>query len=129
MAAFSGTAGSVLYMNGGTAVVTGMGEWSLDIQGEAVETTAFGVNWRENIQGIRSYSFSFSGRRDDAAGQELLHTGILAGSAHAFRLHESAAKYWNVGTSIFTGMSPTISFDGKGETSYDFEGSGALTYV
>lgn len=129
MAAFSGTAGSVLYMNGGTATVEGIGEWSLDIQGEAVETTAFGVNWRENIVGIKSYSFSFSGRRDNGTGQELLHTGILAGSAHQFRLHENATKYWNIGTAIMTGMSPSISYDGRGDTSYDFEGSGPLTYV
>jgi hypothetical protein len=129
MAAFSGTAGSVLYMNGGTAVVEGIGEWSVDVQGEAVETTAFGVNWRENIVGIRSYTISFSGRRDGAAGQELLHTGILAGSIHAFRLHENATKYWNVGSAVFTGMNPSLSFDGRGDTSYEFTGSGALTYV
>jgi hypothetical protein len=100
MAAFSGTAGSVNYMVGGTAVVEGIGEWSVDVQGEAVETTAFGVNWRENIVGIRSYTISFS-----------------------------ASKYWNVGSAVFTGMNPSLSFDGRGDTSYEFTGSGALTYV
>lgn len=129
MAAHSGTAGSVLLLTGGTTTMVGMGEWNLDIQGEAVETTAFGDTWRTNISGVKGFSFSFSGRSDTDASQALLKAGILGGSVLAFRLHDAPATYWNITGGVFTGMSPTITFDGRGDVSYDFTGTGALTYV
>lgn len=129
MAAHSGTAGSAVYMVGGTTVVVGIGEWSLDIAGEVVETSAFGDQWRKNIPGIKSYSLSISGRSDSDTSQATLKTGILAGSVHSFRLYDSPTTYWNVGSAIFSGMSPSITFDGRGDVSYDFTGSDALTYV
>lgn len=129
MAAYSGTAGSVVLMTGGTTNIVGIGEWSLDIAGEVVETSAFGDQWRKNIPGIRSFSFSFAGRGDSDASQTLLKSAILAGSVQAYRLYDSPSTYWNIGSAIFAGMSPSITFDGRGDVSYDFTGSDALTYV
>lgn len=129
MAALSGTAGSVVYMTGGTTLVEGIGEWSLDIGMDTVETTAFGDEWRERIAGVRQYSGSFSGRADTDASQTSLRSAMLGGSAVAFRLYDSPTTYYNVTAAYLTGMSPSIAFDGRGDTSYDFEGNGSLAYV
>lgn len=129
MAAHSGTAGSVVLMTGGTTNIVGIGEWNLDISGEAVETTAFGDQWRKNIVGLKSFSFSFSGRSDSDASQALVKAAVLAGSVQSYRLYDAPATYWNIGSAVFTGMSPTITFDGRGDVSYDFTGSDSLTYV
>lgn len=129
MASLSGTAGSVVLMTGGTTNIVGIGEWSLDIGGEAVEITAFGNQWREYITGLKDYTFNFSGRGDTDASQATLRTAILAGSVLAFRLYDSDTTYWNISSAVFTGMGPSISYDGRAEASYDFQGSGSLTYV
>ena len=128
MAPLSGTAGSVVYMTGGTTVVVGIGEWSLDIGMDTVETTAFGDQWRTRIAGIRQFSGSFSGRADNDASQTTLRNQALAGSAFAARFYEGTT-YYNVTSAFFTGLSPSISFDGRGDVSFDFEGNGTLTYV
>ena len=56
MAYVSGTAGSVAYVSGGTTVVTGVHEWSIDVGQETPETTAFGDQWRTYVAGIRDWT-------------------------------------------------------------------------
>lgn len=129
MAALSGTAGSVVYMTGGTTLVVGIGEWSLDIGAETVETTAFGDSWRTHIAGIRQFSGSFSGRGETDASAATLRNAVLGGSAIALRLYDSGTTYYNVASAFFTGLSPSVTFDGRADVSYDFQGSGSLTYV
>ncbi len=130
MAALSGTAGSVVYMTGGTAVVGEMAEWSLDLSHSPVETTAFGDQWQEYIPSLRNATGSFSGNLDTADTQQTaLRNAMLGGSAIALRLYVSGANYYNVGTAYLTGNGPSISNDGKAETSYDFQVSGPVTFV
>lgn len=129
MAALSGTAGSVVYMTGGTTLVVGIGEWSLDIGADTVETTAFGDSWRTRIAGIRQYSGNLSGRGESDASAATLRNAMMGGSAIALRLYDSATTYYNVTSAFFTGVSPSITFDGRADVSYDFEGNGSLSYV
>lgn len=129
MAALSGTAGSVVYMTGGTTTVVGIAEWSLDIGMTPVEITAFGDNWKVNLPSIREFSGSFSGNSDTDASQASLRNAMLGGSAVALRLYEGSSNYWNIGTAYLTGLGRSISQTGKGESSFDFEGSSTLTYV
>ena len=125
----SGTAGSVVYMTGGTTVVGEISEWSLDLAMSPVETTAFGDGWKRSIPSFRSGSGSFMGSHaNDDTAQTSLRNAMLGGSAIALRLYEGTA-YWNVGTAYITGNGRSISQSGKAELSYDFEPSGPVTYV
>lgn len=128
--ALSGTAGSVAYMTGGTAKVGSIAEWSLDLSHSPVETTAFGDQWQEYIPSIRNATGSFSGNfYDGDSAQASLVSAMLGGSAVAFRLYVGTAKYFNIGTAYLTGHGPSISNDGKAETSFDFQVSGPVTFV
>lgn len=129
MAAFSGTAGSVVYMTGGTTTVSGISEWSLDGSMSPVETTVFGDNWDTYVPSVRNATLSFSGNRDDTTAQSSLVNAFLGGSAIALRLYETSAKYWNVASAYITGMSPALSAKGKGEMSFSCQVSGTVTYV
>jgi predicted secreted protein len=129
MAALSGTAGSVVYMTGGTTTVQGIKEWSLDIGMDPSEITAFGDQWRRIIAGIRQFSGSFSGNADDDTSQTNLRNAMLGGSAIALRLYDKSTSYYNVGSAFLTNMGPSVSYDGEATNSFDFDGNGALTYV
>lgn len=130
MAALSGTAGSVVYLTGGTTTVGEIAEWSLDLSHSPVETTSFGDQWQEYIPALRNATGSFSGNFDHAdTAQAALISSMLGGSACAFRLYVSPSKYFNVATAYLTGMGPSISNDGKADVSYDFQVSGAVTFV
>lgn len=127
MAAFSGTAGSVTV---GTVRIGGISEWSLDISAATVEDTEFGQTWDTYVPSTRTYTGSFSGNEQPAStGQTNVQDALLGGSAVALRLYENATKYWNIGTAYITGMSPSISAKGKAEISFNFQGSGPVTYV
>lgn len=129
MAAQSGLFGSAIYMTGGTTTIVGIGEWSMDLGMDTVETTAFGDTWKQRLPSIREFSGSFGGNADSDASQASLRNAMLGGSAVALRLYDSATTYWNIGTAYLEGNSNSISIDGKGERSWDFNGHGAPTYV
>ena len=83
----SGTAGSVVYMTGGTTVVGEITEWNLDLSMSPVEVSAFGDNWKRSIPSIRAASGSFSGNfAGDDTAQTSLRNAMLGGSAIALRL-------------------------------------------
>lgn len=130
MAALSGTAGSVVYMTGGTTVVGEIAEWSLDLSHSPVDATAFGNNWAKYVPSIRNATGSFQGNFDSAdSAQASLISAMLAGSAVAFRLYVSGTKYFNVGTAYLTGLGPAISQTGKGDAAFSFQNSAEVTFV
>lgn len=130
MAGFSGTAGSVVYTTGGTTTVAGVAEWSLDISMSPVEDTEFGQSWDTFVPSTRAFTGSFSGNfQNSDATFTNLQNAMLGGSAVSLRLYMNSTKYWNVGTAYLTGQSPTISAKGKGDNSFNFQGSGAVTFV
>lgn len=129
MAFVSGTAGSVAFVSGGTAVLTGAYSWSLDISQETPEVTAFGDSWGVFLPGIRSWTATIELIKDAAlAVQGSVHAMITGGSAAAvFRFYEAGTVY--SGSALVTGASPEISYDDKAVISYDLQGSGPLTFV
>lgn len=129
MAAFSGTAGSVTVGAGAQLMIGNISEWSLDASMSPVESTVFGETWDSAIPSVRNVTVSFSGNLDRAdSGQDLLDTQFETPSSTTLRLWETADKYW-LCVGFITGISPTISVKGKGEMSYNFQGSGSVTYV
>lgn len=126
MASFNGIGGSVVI--GGT-VVGGITEWSLDASMSPVETTEFGESNDSYIPSTRTRTGSFSGNTDQGdTMQAALLTAFDAGSAVALKLYEDGTHYWNVGTAYITGISDSLSVKGKGEKSYSFQASGAVSY-
>ncbi len=129
MAAFSGIMGSVTSSTGGTILVAGISEWTLDMSMSTVETTAFGETWDSKVPSVRTATGSFSGNREQTdTGATALMNSFLGGSAVILRLYEDATKYFLIGTAYFTSYSPTVSVKGKGELSYNFDVSGPVTY-
>jgi hypothetical protein len=128
--ALSGTAGSVVYMTGGTTVAGSIKEWKFNISHSPVQTTTFGDVWESFIPSLRNATGSFAGNFDNTDSvQTSLESAMLGGSACAFRLYISPTKYYNVGTAYLTGHGPSISNEGKAETSFDFQVSGPVTFV
>ena len=112
----------------GTAAIVGMGEWSLDLGMDTPETTAFGDTWKQFLAGLHEYSGSFSGYGDTDTSNNTIRNAMLGGSAISLRLYDSATTYYNAGTVFLSSGAPNISIDGVAEDSWDFQGSGPLTY-
>lgn len=129
MAYVSGTAGSVVYVSGGTTAVVGVHEWSLDVGQDTPETTAFGDQWRTYVAGIREWSGSFGMHGDPiAASQSFVQNLQLGGSAAlTFRFYMGTNFY--SGSAMVSGHSPEVAYDGIFEDSFDLQGSGPLTFT
>lgn len=128
--ALSGTAGSVVYLTGGTTNVGAIKEWNFNLSHSPVETTAFGDVWQTYIPSLKNATGSLAGNFDHTdTAQASLINAALGGSAVALRLYITSAKYWNIGTAYFTSHGPSLSNEGKAETSFDFQVSGPVTLV
>lgn len=127
---YSGTAGSVVLVSGGTTLVGWITEWSLDKSLETVDTTSFGNNNRTRIPSIKDATGSFSGSfADDDTAQASIITAFENGTFVGLRLYVGTAKYFNIGSAVITGYNPTMSVDGKADISYDFESNGSSALV
>jgi len=128
--ALSGTAGSVVYTSGGTALVGSIKEWSLALSHNPVETTAFNEDWQTYIPSIRGATGSFSGNYDASdTVQNNLRSAMFGGSAISLQMYVGSVSYFNAGTVYLTGNNPAVSDDGIVETAFDFTVSGPLTFI
>jgi hypothetical protein len=129
MAIHSGTQGSVVYTtSNGTAgtLIGGMKTWSLSIEGEVLDTSAFGQSWRSKDIGIKQWTGSFEGNKDGGnVPQNNVWAQLLAGSKAEVTFYMGTVhRYY--GTVVITGEEIAQTFDGFAETSYSFEGDGTL---
>lgn len=129
MAYQSGTAGSVVIVSGGTSIVGGVREWSLDVGQDTPEVTVFGDSWRVYIAGLRGYTGSLTLLHDGAnTPQGTVRAAILGGSApFEFRFAQGASIY--SGSAIPNSWAPTIAYDGVAEIAAGLQGSGPLAYA
>ncbi len=129
MAIHSGTSGSVVYqtVNGTAGTLVGeIKNWTLTVEAEELDTSAFGQSWRGFDAGIKQWSGSFEGNKDnDDSQQTALWTNLLAGTKAevTFFLSGTAGYY---GTVVILGEEVAQAFDAFGETSYNFRGDGTL---
>lgn len=128
MAYVSGTAGSVAYVSGGTTVVAGVHEWSIDVGQDTPETTAFGSNWRTFIAGIREWTASMGMRGDPAAASQEFIQDLQTGGSTSLEFRFYAGTNYYSGSAMVTGHSPEVAFDGIYEDAFDLQGSGPLTF-
>ena len=129
MAAFSGTAGSVVYSFGGNLLIEAIGEWSLDFSMSPPETTAFGDVSDTYTPSVRNATGSFSGNADLTSSQQpTIKAKFLNGEVRSLILYENATKYYDCQNIVFTGTNETLSVKGKGDLSYNFQVIGSITY-
>ena len=64
------------------AIITEIGNWSINRSADEIDTTAFGDGWGKSDVGMLKYSGSFSGFFDptDTTGQGVLKTAYEAGT-------------------------------------------------
>lgn len=126
MAVYVGYGGAVKV---GTATVAEIGEWSLDVTLNTEETESFGDQWKEFTGTLKEWSGSCSGRWDmtDTTGQKAMQDALLGGTTVTLKLYVDGAKNYS-GTALITKISPKSSVEGVVEVSFDFQGTGALTY-
>ncbi len=123
----------------GTAVVAGMGTWSMSgISRETLEDTEFGDDVKTFVFGVADGgTIDFNGYYDplDTTGQALLKTAVLNGTAYAsgttgLNFYIDAASYWSIsgtGTLLPT-KCDAISMDknGLGQISFSCKVSGTM---
>lgn len=125
------------------AIVTEIGNWSVNREAEEIDTTAFGDGWSKSDVGMKKWSGSLSGFYDpaDATGQQVLENAFLAGSLVSdirFYLEYSetsgdtikyiapdTASDSNAGLRI-TSMNTEIDKNGVASLEVNFSGSGPL---
>lgn len=129
MAGSSGTFGSVVYTTGGTTLVEGIGEWSMDISMTSNEVSEFGDVWKQKVAGMRDATGSFSGNGvPGGTVQESLRNAMIGGSVISLRLYEDQTHFWTVGSAYLTGLGRAISTQGKLDATYNWESNGQVTY-
>uniref|UniRef100_A0A6M3KZ58 Putative tail protein n=1 Tax=viral metagenome TaxID=1070528 RepID=A0A6M3KZ58_9ZZZZ len=120
MAKLAGKAGAVSYDTG--TEILGIKSWTLDYVSDALETTDFvAAGVRSYIVGCSSWSGSFEGYKDGAP------PAITGSIYNASFLEADTAGYCWTGSVLFTGIHPSVSFDGVVSYTWDFQGTGALT--
>lgn len=129
MAYISGTAGSVTYVSGGTTVVAGVHEWSIDVGQDTPETTAFGDQWRTFVAGIREWTGSMGMHGDPAAASQAFIRDLQIGGSAALTFRFYAGTNYYSGSALVSGHAPEVAYDGIFEDSFDLQGSGPLAFT
>lgn len=129
MAVISGTLGSVVYSGTAGTIVGGMKNWSLDVSAAELDASSFGSTWKLTDSGIKEWGGSAEGNYDDTdAQQTAMWSALTAGTKVIMMFAVGNADYFH-GTVVFTGYSPSQSFDGLGAAAFNFKGHGPLTRV
>jgi predicted secreted protein len=125
MANHTGSEGTVKV---GSNAVAEIRSFSVDMTADTIEDSTMGDSWRTYKSVLKTWSGSIDCYWDetDATGQGAL----VAGTEVTLNLYPEGSttgdKYYT-GTAIVTGMTVTQSFDGMVETTFSFQGNGALT--
>lgn len=130
MAFFRGMDGSLTVGGVGVAQLEG---WSLNASLEELDTTSMGDAWKSVVGGVGSWSGQASAKIDaGVAAQSTLLNSLLA----ATPLGTTAALVFNVtgstkkfsGSALLKGIQVPQQMGSIVKVTFDFTGSGALTY-
>ncbi len=126
MPAMSGTNGKVMQ---GANVVLNMTEWTIDLKGASVDTSAFGGSgWGAFTGTIKTWTAKCSGNYDpaDTTGQVALNNGLA--SSFSMKFYTDATHYW-AGDAALVGVGLKSSAAGVITTEYSFNGATSVTYT
>ncbi|MDA8212161.1 MAG: phage tail tube protein [Clostridia bacterium] len=129
--AIAGKSGS-LYVGATPAKVAEISGWSLDLGGDNIDTTNFDSNgWKEYLAGLKEWSGSAEGnfKFTDTTGQKAIYDAWAAGTSLSaeFRLGTTSPKF--SGAIFVSSVGIEDPVDDKITVTFDFQGSGALTYT
>ena len=114
----------------GAEKVSSIESWSLDLGLDTLEITALGDDWKTFISGLKEWSASAEGSfliHTDTNGQTALQNAYLNGTEVNLRLYLNATNYYS-GNAFISGLSVEDPVDDKISVSFEFQGSGELTY-
>lgn len=111
--------------------VAELSSWKLDLSADMADTTIFSTTgWKSSVPGLKEWSGSAEGNFDlsDTNGQLALQNALLNGTSVALRLYVDGTKYYS-GTAYVKKIAPEAAIDDVVKIAFDFQGSGALSYV
>ncbi len=114
----------------GTSVVSEINNWSLDIGTDTLEVTALGDDWKEFIAGLKEWSASSEGTFNipaDNTGQKAVQDAFLNGDMVTVKLYVNATNYYS-GSAYISSLNVEDPVDDAVTISFEFQGTGALTY-
>jgi len=115
----------------GAADVASIKNWKLNASKAMIDTSAFGGTWETKITGLGAWTANSEGQwaaDTDTNGQTSLQTAFLAGTSITLKLYVSAAHYYS-GTAYISKMDTSDAVDGIVTVTFEFTGSGAVTYT
>ena len=115
----------------GSNTVVDISNWSLEIGADTLEVTALGDDWKKYIAGLKEWSASAEGFfsvHTDTGGQAALQNAFLSGTEVALRLKVNAVNYYS-GNAYISSLSVEDSVDDTVSISFEFQGTGPLSYT
>jgi predicted secreted protein len=113
------------------AIVTDIGNWSLDLGVDVLEDTSLGDDWKTFIAGLKEWSASAEGTWNvatDTTGQKALQDAFLASTTVALKLYVNGTNNYS-GNAIITGISIEDPVDDMVSFSVELQGTGAVAYA
>lgn len=118
---------AIVYLGTGGAAttLTEAAEWTIDVDFDLSDDTAFGDSWKTNLKGMMGWSGSMAGNFDTA--QANVFTAATATSTVNLYLYpdRSTTGRYYYGT-IWPKLSVTVNKDGTAKFSGSFTGDGQL---
>ncbi len=127
MAGLAGKAGSIKLT---TNTIAEVQDWSLDIGTDMMEDTALLNDWKSFVAGLKEWSASAESSwavATDTNGQTAAQAAFLAGTTVEVRLYVDGTNYYS-GNAYITGLSVSTEVSGIVTASWDFQGTGELSY-
>lgn len=127
MATLIGYAGKVMVAS---ATAAELSNWKMDLSADMADVTVFSTTgWKSSLAGLKEWSGSAEGNFDmsDTTGQLALQNALLNGTSVALKLYVDSTHYY-AGTAYVKKVAPEAAVDDVVKISFDFQGSGALTY-
>lgn len=122
MAVLKGYAGNIKV---GTNTIGEISEWSLDVNADIVDTSAFGDEWKKKTATQKDWSGSCNGRLDPSdAGQNAL----TIGSDVTLELYVNDSNYYS-GNAVVESISYGAAVADVITVTFNFTGNGLLSFT
>jgi hypothetical protein len=131
MAGVSGKQGTINWAAGNVA---GFDNWSLDNNVNLLDITTFStgtLQWEVKTPGLSGVTGTISGNFDGAStGLDNLITATITPATGTLILEadKTGGGKWSI-PAYLSNMNASVAIDGKSEISFNFTGTGAVTYT
>ena len=108
-----------------TTTIGEMSDWSLDVNADIVDTSAFGDEWKKKVATQKDWTGSCNGRLyPDDSGQATLTIGAEV----TMRFYVDGSHYYS-GAAIVESISRSAAVAGTIDVTFNFTGNGVLSYT